>query len=114
MASLTKAGQDSSPSSAPSSPWERGLGRGCNGSITPVTQTPTMVEVALDRLSQPAVYPLCVGQGALEVEVMNRVTKGLAQGGRAQPIGGTQILSNALGAMDRAAWPGNALPKHWL
>ena len=35
MAALTKAGQGSNPSSAPSSPWERGHGRGCSGSSTP-------------------------------------------------------------------------------
>ena len=35
MADLTKAGLSSNPSSTPSSPWERGCGRGCNGSNTP-------------------------------------------------------------------------------
>ena len=40
---------------------------------------------------------------------MDKVTKGLAQGGRAHPIGGIQILSNALGARDGVTWPGNAL-----
>ena len=35
MAGLTKAGQGSNPSSMPSSPWERGHGRGHNGSNTP-------------------------------------------------------------------------------
>ena len=34
MATLTKAGQGNNPSNAPSSPQERGLGRGCNGSST--------------------------------------------------------------------------------
>ena len=35
MAALAKAGQVNNPSSALSSPWERGCGRGWNGSITP-------------------------------------------------------------------------------
>ena len=62
-------------------------------------QTPIMVGMALNRLPQPAAYPLGMGQGASEMEVMDRVTKGLVQGGRAQPICGIQIPSNASGAM---------------
>ena len=69
-----------------------------------------MVEKALYRPPKPTAYPLGMGQGALELGVMARVTKGLAQGGKAQPIGGTQILSNALGARGGATWQGNALP----
>ena len=80
----------------------------------PVTQTPTMVEVALDRPPQPTAYSLGLGQGAIEPGVMDRTIKGLAQGGRAQPIGGTQILSTVLGARGWATWPGNALPQHQL
>ena len=80
----------------------------------PVTQTPTMVEVALDRPPQPAAYPLDVGQGALEMEVMDRVSKGLAPGGRSHPIGRTQILSNVLDARGGVTWPEDALPQHWL
>ena len=57
-----------------------------------------MVEVALDRPPQPAVYLLGVGQGARELEAIARVTRGLAQGGRAQLLGGTEIPSNAWGA----------------
>ena len=49
--------------------------------VTPDTQTPIMVRVALDRLPQPTGYPLGVGLGALEMEVMDRVTKSLVQGG---------------------------------
>ena len=60
------------------------------------------------------VYPPGIGQGAPEMEVMDRVTKGLVQGGRAQPISGTQILSNTLGARGGATWPGYALPWQWL
>ena len=37
-----------------------------------------MLEAALDRPHQPTAYPLGMGQGALEMEVMDRVTKGLA------------------------------------
>ena len=80
----------------------------------PIIQTPTMVEVALDRPPQPAAYLLGMGQGAMELGVMARVTRGLAQGGRAQPIGRTQILSNALGTRGGATWHGNALPLHQL
>ena len=35
---------------------------------------------------------------------MARATKGLAQGGREQPTGGTQILSNALGTKPQTTW----------
>ena len=59
--------------------------------IPPVTQTPIMVGVALDRPSQLTAYPLGVGLGALEMEVVDRVTKGLVQGGRAQPIVRTKL-----------------------
>ena len=76
-----------------------------------VTQTLIMVEVTLDRLPQCTAYPLGVGQGAMELGVMGRVTRGLAQGGRAQAIGGTQILPNALDARGRVTWPGNGLPQ---
>ena len=57
-----------------------------------------MVEVAPYRLLQPTAYPHRMVQGAMELEVIARATKGLAQGGRAQPIGGTKILSNASAA----------------
>ena len=49
----------------------------------PVTQTPTMVEMALDTLPQPTAYSLGMGQGEMELEVMDRATEGLAQGGKA-------------------------------
>ena len=77
-------------------------------------QTLTMVKVALDRPPQPAAYLLGMGQGARELEATDRVTRKLAQGGRAQLIGGTQIPSNALGARDGATWQGNDLPLHQL
>ena len=38
-----------------------------------------MAEVALDRPPQSAAYPLGVWQGAMELGVMDRATKGLAQ-----------------------------------
>ena len=74
---------------------------------SPVTQTPTMAEVVLGRSLQPTAYPLGKEQG---LGVMDRATKGLAQGGKAQLIGRTHILSNASGA----TWPGNALPLQWF
>ena len=69
-----------------------------------------MVGVALGRPPQPAVYPPGVEQEAPEMEVMDRVTKGLVQGGRAQPIIGIQTPSNASGVRGGAIWPGNILP----
>ena len=51
-----------------------------------------MVEVALERPPQPTAYPLGWEQEAMELRVIARVTKGLAQVGRAQPIGGIQVL----------------------
>ena len=44
----------------------------------PVTKTPTMVEVALDRPPQPTAYLLGMGQGARELGVIVRVTRELA------------------------------------
>ena len=35
MSALTKAGQGGNPSSTPSSPWDRGHGKGHNGNSTP-------------------------------------------------------------------------------
>ena len=46
----------------------------------------------------------------MELGAMARVTKGLAQGGSAKPIGRIQILSNVLGVWGGATWQGNALP----
>ena len=48
----------------------------------PIAQTPTMVEVALDRPPQPTAYPLGMGQGAIELGVMAGPAKGLVLGGR--------------------------------
>ena len=45
MAALTETRQSSGPTSAPGSPWECGCGCGQSRRGTPVTQTPTMVEV---------------------------------------------------------------------
>ena len=73
-----------------------------------------MVGMDLDRPSHPTAYPPDIGQGALEMEVMDRVTKGLVQGGRAQPIIGIQTPSNASGARGGATWLGNGLPQCWL
>ena len=50
----------------------------------------------------------------MELGVMARATKELVQGGTAQPIGETQILSNALGARSGATWQRNVLPLHQL
>ena len=108
MAALAKAGQGNNPSSVLSSPLERACGRRCNGSSTPRHQTPILVGLALDRLPQPAAYPPGVGQGASEIELMNRVIKGPVQGGRAQAITGIQTSSNASGARGGATWPANA------
>ena len=83
-------------SSTPSHPNSHN-GRSGPGQTTPAHSLPTGHEV-----------------GAPEMEVMDWLTKGLVQGGRAQLIGKTQILSNALGARGGATWPENVLPKQWL
>ena len=75
-------------------------------------QTLTMIEVTLDRPPQPTAYLLGVEQGARELETI--ATRGLAQGGRSQLIGRTQIPSSALGARDGATWQRNALSLHQL
>ena len=62
-----------------------------------IVHTLTMVEVALDRQHQPTAYLLGMGQGARELDAIARVTRGLAQGWRAQLRGRTPIPSNALG-----------------
>ena len=87
---MTKAGQGSSPSCMPSSPQERGNGRGHNGSNTTNCLNCQNGKVSQERPPQPIAYPLGMGQGAMELGVMARANKGLAQGGRAQPIGGTK------------------------
>ena len=80
----------------------------------PVTQIPVMVWVGLDRWPKATVYPLGMGQGATEMEAMDRVTKGLMQGQKVQPIFRIPTPSNASCARGGATWPGNALPQHWL
>ena len=62
-----------------------------------VTQTPIMVGMALDRPPQPAAYPLGMGHGALGMEVVDGVTKGIVQRGRARLVTGTQTPCNASG-----------------
>ena len=95
-------------------PLGEGLWKGCNGRSTPSCSN------SHNGRSDPGQTTLAHrllaghGMGALEMEVMDRVTKGLVQGGRAQLIGGTQILSNALGTRGGATWPGNVLPQQWL
>ena len=111
MASLTKAGQGNNPSSAPSIPQERDCGRGCNGSSTPSCPNSHNGRSGPAHTTPAHSLPTGYGVGAPEMEVMDRVTKGLVQGVRAQSISGTQILSNALGARDEATWPWNALPQ---
>ena len=100
MAVLTKAGQGSNPSSAPRIPQKRGCGRGLSDSNTPSCSN-THNGRSGPGPPQPTAYPLGVRQGAMELGVMDRGTQGQAQGGRAQPIGGNQILSNALGTRVR-------------
>ena len=114
MTAQIKAGQGSNPSSTYSRPWERGCGRGCNGSHTPSCPNSHNGRSGPGQTTPAHSLPTGCGTGALEMEVMFRVTKGLAQGGRAQPVGRTQILSNAIGARGGATWPGNILPQHWL
>ena len=107
MAALTKAGQGSNPSSMPSSPEERGCGRGHNGSNTPNCPDSHNGRSGPGQITPACSLPTGHGMGAMELGVM---AKGLAQGGRAQPIGVTHIVSNALGARGGATWQGNALP----
>ena len=76
-----------------------------------IVQTLTIVEVVLGSPPQLAAYLLGMGQGTESNSQSNKV---LAQGGRAQLIGRTQIPSNALGARGGARWQGNALPLHQL
>ena len=97
MAALTQAGQGNGPSSAPGSPRKGVMDDDTIVVVPPVAQTPTMVGVALDRQSQPTAYSLGMGLGALGMEAMARVTRGLVQGGRAWPVIRTQTLSNDLG-----------------
>ena len=77
MTNLTQAGQGNGPSSATSSPQERGCTRGHNSGSTSIAQTLTMVGVAMAKQPQPAAYPLGVGLGAPGMEAMARVTRGL-------------------------------------
>ena len=86
IAALTKAGQGSYPSRAPSSPWERGHGMGCNDSNTPSHPNSHNGRSDPGHTTQATTYPLGMGQGALEMEVMDRVTKRLTWVGRAQPM----------------------------
>ena len=74
----------------------------------------TTVGEAPDRPLHPTAYPLGVGQRVPEMEVMDRVTRGLVQGGRAQPIIRIQTPSNASSARGGTTWPWYAQPHHQL
>ena len=114
LIALTKAGQSSNPSSAPSSPRERGHGRGCNAN-----STPNHPNSHNGRSGPGQTTPACslltgCGTGSQGTGTNSQSSQGLAQGGRAQLIGGILIPSNALGARDWTTWQGNALPLHQL
>ena len=81
IATLTKAGQGNSPLSMPSSPQERGCRMGHNGSSTP--SHPNSYNGRIGPGQTTPVHSLPTEHGALEMEVMDWVTKGLVQGGRA-------------------------------
>ena len=83
MAALTKAGQGSNSSIGPSSPQERGCRRECNDSNTLSSPNCHNGRNGPGKTPQPAAYPMGMGQGAMELGVMDRAIKGLAQGGRA-------------------------------
>ena len=56
--------------------------------VPPGIQTPILVRATQDRLPQPAAYPLGVGQGTLEMEVMERETRDQCkEGGHRQSLG---------------------------
>ena len=75
MATLTKAEQGNNPTSAPAASLREAMGGDTMVAVPPVAQIPIMAGVALDRLPQPTAYLLDVGQGALGMEVMDRVTR---------------------------------------
>ena len=91
IVALTRAGQGSNPSSAPSSPQERGHGRGHSCSSTPNHLSSHNSINGPGQTTPACSLPSGCGKGAMELEAIARVTKGLAQGGRAQLIGVTHI-----------------------
>ena len=92
MVALMKAGQGGNPFVLPVALWREVMGGVTMVVALPIVQKLIMVELGPDRPPQPAAYLLGVGQEAKELAAMARVTRGLAQGWRAQLIGGTQIL----------------------
>ena len=114
MATLTQAGQSNGTSSVPSSPWERCHRWGTIVVAPPVAQTPTIGRGDPDQMTQACSLPTRCEAGSTKNGAMTRITKGLQQGGMAQPIFRTQTLSNASGSWGDATWPGNALPQHQL
>ena len=91
MAALTKVGQGNNPSSVPSSPLERGQRRGCSGSNTSSHPNSHNGRVGPGQTTPAHSLPTGCKTGAMELGVMDRATKGLEQGGRAQPTGGTKF-----------------------
>ena len=80
-----------------------------------VTQIPIMVGASCPGQTTPSLQLThWVWGRALEMEVIDRVSESLVQGGRVQPIIGIQTLSYAPVARVRATWPGNALPQYQL
>ena len=63
-----------------------------------VTQIPIMIKSGTGQTTQAHSLPTGCGAGDLEMEVMDRVSKGLVQGGRAQPTLRIQTPSNVSGA----------------
>ena len=77
MATMTKAGQGNSSSSAPSIPQQRGCGRGHNGSSTPSHPNSHNGRSGAGQTTPACSLPTGHGEGVPEMEVMDRVTKGL-------------------------------------
>ena len=80
----------------------------------PITQNSHNGRSGPGQTTPACSLPTGHGAGDNGLGVMARATKRLAQGGRTQPIGRTQIISNVLGARGGAMWQENVLPLHWL
>ena len=107
MATLTRAGQGSSPASAPNSPRESDQGRGQTDRGTSGHPSSHNGQTSLGQTASDHSTPTDHRTVTTVSRNQGRTMKRLILGMKVQPIGETPTLSSALGAWAGAIWFGN-------
>ena len=114
IAALTKAGQGNSPSSVPSSPQERGCGRGHNSSSTPIHPNSNNGRRCPGQTTPANSLPTGCGVGSTGNGSNGQGNQGVST--RREGTANQQDPNSlqCFRCQGGATWPGNALPKQWL